>query len=66
MLVFCRPEYRRVPEMLIVSFGLWHMLHVTTVKGFNAELHAFRTAADNFVSRQDVVSNVFKRWLESA
>ena len=53
-----RGKQDSIPDALVVSVGLWHMLHMTSAPAFKEDLQNLRAAADSFVSWHDQASGM--------
>lgn len=47
-----RDEAGQRPSALLVSIGLWHMLHIASVAGFEEDVLRLKAAVDTFVQQQ--------------
>lgn len=57
--VICRVSNGVSPDVIMLSLGLWHMLHITSVESFSHDMGALHQAADAFVaSKQPAVDKV--------
>lgn len=48
----CRTSARKQPDLVIVSTGLWHMLHITDPDGFTVAVRTLRQLSTDFMNAQ--------------
>ena len=45
MTSFCRAMESTIPDFVVLSCGLWHMLHITDALDFQEEMQSLKAAA---------------------
>ena len=48
----CRTSARKQPDFVVVSTGLWHMLHVTDPDGYSQALSVLKEMSNSFMNAQ--------------
>lgn len=48
----CRTSAQRQPDLVVVSAGLWHMLHITEPEGFQEALKRLKQLSLDFMNAQ--------------
>jgi hypothetical protein len=50
LMVICRVADGTSPDVVLLSLGLWDMLHITSVESFSHDMGPLQQAADAFVA----------------
>lgn len=58
--MLCRTRARTQPDMVVISTGLWHILHITDPEGYTEALDTLSLLSNAFLNSQ-VCSSVALR-----